>query len=90
MNDERLVDINKSKTFINFAYIYITLPFVIFVIGWIRWYYAIIILICVLGSLFKAMRNTDPLCIPTINQTNILKMVIIFAIIAGLMVDILF
>jgi len=50
-----------DKFLIYSAYFYITLPFIIFLLGWIRWYYSIPFCIVILISLFfsfKEYRNS--------------------------------
>jgi hypothetical protein len=42
------------------GYIYIVLPFLIFIIGWLKWYYALIISATVLISLFFSFNQYEP------------------------------
>lgn len=73
---------NKSKLLINLTYLYITLPFIIFVIGWIKWYYAIIFIFFITISLVKIMKSTDSIWVPSFNKINILKSLIIIIFIS--------
>ena len=83
MHEKKHNNCKESKIFINLAYIYITLPFVIFILGWVKWYYAIFIVGFVVASLIKTIHDTDSVWIPDINKTNIMKVFIILVIITS-------
>ncbi len=69
----------KSGVIVRVAYVYLTLPILIFIVGWFRAYLAIPAILIVLGALFSAMRRAPRLWIPKLTRGNALTVGIIFA-----------
>lgn len=82
MIEQETITYKKSRILINIAYIYVTLPFLIFIIGWIKWYYALVMCSVIIYSLLKIMKNTEPVWCPDSSKKNTLKITIILLIIS--------
>lgn len=73
---------NSSKIGPTIACLFLTLPFIIFSLGWIRIYYAIPILIATIYAFYKSMKYMPSLWLPDFNQDNIVKITIIIGLLA--------
>lgn len=73
---------NSSKIGPVIACIFLTLPFIIFSLGWIRIYYAIPILIITILAFCKSIKHMPSIWIPDLNQDNIIKIIIIVGVLA--------
>lgn len=65
------------------VYAYLALPFLIFTLGWIRWYYAIPIILVSLYALKGLFRNAPSLWVPEKRKSNPWKITLILLIIGG-------
>lgn len=65
------------------VYGYLSLPFLIFALGWIRWYYAIPIVLMCLYALRGLFRNAPSLWVPEKRKSNPWKITLILLIIGG-------
>ncbi len=72
----------KLSTFtLLIAYVYMTLPFLIFAVGWLRKRFWIPIVFIVIFSLVKMMLNQNDLWTPKLNRDTLLKLMLILLII---------
>lgn len=69
----------KSGVIVRIAYVYLTLPILIFIAGWFRLYLAIPAILIVLGALFFAMRHVRELWIPNLTRGNVMTVGVILA-----------
>ncbi len=72
---------NKSKLIPFLSYLYLSLPFVIFAAGWMRWYFSIPAILLVIVGLLYAMKESPELWVPERNKRNIGIAVMIIGII---------
>lgn len=79
-----------EKSLLILAYLYLMLPFIIFIGGYCKPVIAIPVIIIVLISFFLAVKNTDTVVLPEINREAMFKIAIVavivinFIIIAGI------
>ena len=71
----------KSAILVKFAYVVIMLPFLIFVLGWIKWYYSIPMAVILLFCFFRMCKEAPELWVPDLNKENLLKILFIIGII---------
>lgn len=68
----------KETKIINIvAYFYITIPFVIFILGWIGLRYSIPCTILIGISMYQIIKKSPKFWIPELNQDNLLKIICI-------------
>ena len=48
---------NKKNLFVSLSYIYIALPFLIFVLGWVKWYISIPAAFFILYALYRMLKK---------------------------------
>lgn len=74
--------IECSKIPLYLGYVYVLLPFLIFSLGWMKWYFAIPIAFILLGCFWKTCKESPSLWMPDMNFDNVMKILFILAIIA--------
>lgn len=70
-------NIKGTKIINSIAYIYITIPFVIFLLGWVGLRYSIPCTILIFICVWKAIVESPKMWVPEINQDNIIKIICI-------------
>lgn len=74
--------LNKESTvFVKLAYAVMFLPFFIFILGWIKWYYSIPMAIVLLFCFMKLCKAAPALWVPDLCQENLVRIFFIIAII---------
>ena len=76
-------EINLGKIFSRLGYVYIMLPFCIFIIGWCKWYVWIPGMIIILACAFGLFKNESINYKVTITKQVIIRLIVIFLIIAA-------
>lgn len=72
----------ERKTFLfQLIYLYLLLPFLIFLFGWVRWYIALPMAAVILVCAFRMMRRSPSLWVPELNRENLEKLIFITLII---------
>lgn len=74
--------IECSKIPLYLGYVYVLLPFLIFSLGWMKWYFAIPIAFILLGCFWKTCKESPSLWMPDMNFDNVMKILFILAVIA--------
>ena len=74
---------HSTKVITAVTYVYMTLPFLIFAIGWMKIYFWIPAVAAVIFCAWKAWRDTPAFWRPQFNKDNIVKIIFILAIIAA-------
>lgn len=69
----------QSSVIVRIAYVYLTLPFLIFIGGWFRPALAVPAILIVLGSLFFALRRAPKLWIPRLTRSSVMTIGILLA-----------
>lgn len=72
----------KSNIFWMIAYGYILLPFLIFILGWIKWYFALPATVVLCYCFYKACKESPEIWTPEYTRENIVKIIFIISIIA--------
>lgn len=62
---------NKKNLFVSLSYIYIALPFLIFVLGWVKWYISIPAAFFILYALYRMIKKDCDLWLPIWNKDTI-------------------
>lgn len=63
------------------AYFYLVLPIVIFVLGWMKWYWALPITVIVVVSLVLAIKSIPDITLMEVNKNSLTKLAIAFVLI---------
>ena len=73
---------NKKNYYVSLSYLYITLPFTIFVLSWVKWYIGIPVTLCILYTVYQLIKKDSNLWLPTLNTNSIRLLFLILIIIA--------
>lgn len=76
---------NSKNIFSKIAYLYITLPFLIFIIGWTKWFIAVPVSIAIVYTLFRLFQKEDFLWQPNWDSNSI-RLFFLIVIIIGIWV----
>lgn len=71
----------KTRLGIVGTYIYLMLPFILFILGWLKTWFAIPMIVILLFSFYKMLQHAPELWIPELNRDNIEKIIFIVSII---------
>ncbi len=71
-----------SKILLSLSYAYLLLPFFIFAIGWMKPYFSIPIIVCILICFIKVVKESPRLWMPEFNRENLIKILFIIGVIA--------
>ena len=71
----------KTKLGMVLAYLFLTLPFVIFALGWMKVYIAIPVVLVILVCFLKMCKEAEAIWIPDLNKKNIIKIISIIGIV---------
>lgn len=72
----------KTKLIAMTAYAYLLLPFLIFVLGWMKVYFAIPITAILIFCYWKIWKESEALWIPKLSKDNVIKILFILGVIA--------
>lgn len=75
-----------EKGLVSLAYLYLLLPFIIFIGGYAKPIIAIPVILIVLVSLYLAIKNTVPVVLPELNGEAILKIAIVVVIVLNVVI----
>ena len=74
---------NKKNLFVSPSYIYIALPFLIFVLGWVKWYISIPAALFILYALYRMLKKDCDLWLPAWNKDTI-RLGLLIVIVIGI------
>lgn len=72
----------KSSMILKIAYMYILLPFLIFTLGWMKFYIAIPIVFVLLFCFWKICKESEEMWIPKLSKDNLIKILFVLGIVA--------
>lgn len=73
---------NKKNYYVSLSYLYIALPFIIFVLSWVKWYLSIPVTLFILYTIYQLIKKNSNLWLPTLNMDSIRLLFLILIIIA--------
>lgn len=77
-----MCSVKMTKRIVSCAYVYITLPILIFCIGWLKWYWAAVCVVPITISLFKLIKSGCINCELQISKQGLIKLFLAFMFIA--------